>query len=153
VWLARLGPDATAEALRRYRRTLDPDVPLAWLAHLDDAEPARRLAAAKGAWKLRSRAVVERLLERLADEEVDEVKVGLALNALAAVAETRVGRDVWWGTWRLAMPVLEEARLADAGEERALRDLSSSYRRRRSRWSDRPTPEESMRVLARFWEE
>jgi hypothetical protein len=153
AWLARLGQDPAADAPRRYLRTLDPDVPLAWLAALDDDAPARRLAAAKGVWKLRSRAVVERLLERLAEEEDDEVKVGLALNALGAVSETRVGRSLWWNTWRLAMPVLEEAQLDDPGEQRAIRDLYSSYRRRRSGWNERPTPEESMRVLARFWEE
>jgi hypothetical protein len=64
-----------------------------------------------------------------------------------------MGRDLWWRTWRASMPVLEQAELEDPDEQRALRDLHRSYRRPYRYRRRRPTPEDSMRALARFWEE
>src|SRR5690606_18929346 len=81
AWLEtfRAAPDPLAEARRRLQRTLDRDTPLEWLSRLEDPDPAVRLAAAKGTWKLRSRAAVVRLLEALRRELHPEVRVALAV--------------------------------------------------------------------------
>jgi hypothetical protein len=151
-WLARLGSNPTLDALTRLRRTVAEGIEEAWLARLDDPRREVRLAAAKGTWKLRSRAVLDRVLDRLEVEQDDEVKVGLAINALAAAGEIRVGRTQWRRLWSTVMPALDEAALADPTEQQAVRDLSAWYRSYRGR-SLRPRPEQSMEQLARLWEE
>lgn len=152
AWKARIERETRGDTIRRLRRTLAAGTELDWLDRLDDPRPEVRLAATRGLWKLRSREVLERMLDRLEREADDEVRAGLAVNVLAGAGEVRMRRSTWRRTWSLVMPTLAEAELADPGEEQALRDLYRWYRSWRGR-SGRTRPSESMQVLARFWEE
>src|SRR5262249_14393154 len=107
AWRARYarGLDL-AEARHRFDRTLSPWTALAWLERLDDPRPEVRLAAAKGVWKLRSQDVVARLLDALRKEEDPTVRVGLAINVLAAAGEMRLPRPMDRRMWSLALPAL-----------------------------------------------
>jgi len=140
---------ALVDARRRLGRTLTATTPETWLENLNHPDPGVRLATAKGCWKLRSRRVLDLLLEALADEEDPEVQVGLAVNALAAVGEIRVG----WRTWRRVISAvlapLREAQLADPSERRAARDLFDVYQNAKSASS----AQDALDRLARFWEE
>lgn len=153
TWLERFERGAAREgelahARRRLDRTLAGDTESSWLARLDSPDPAVRLAAARGTWKLRSRPAVDRLLESLEDEADPEVRYGLALNAFLSATEMRVGRSRWRLLQRRAMPVLRRPELEDAAETAAARDFFSSvFGRRRGR------SQEVLGRLARFWEE
>ena len=151
TWLERFraAPDPVGEARARLARTLDPSTPLAWLERLDDPDPAVRLAAAKGAWKLRSRAVTMRLVEALRGERDPEVRVGLAVNALAAAGEVRLGWRVERQLWPRVLRALREAELADPDEHTAARELYAAY----ARFDGGRGTREAMARLARFWQE
>jgi hypothetical protein len=151
-WLTRLQNETTSETIHRLHRTIEAGTEDVWMQRLDHADANVRMAAAKGLWKLRSRDVIERMLDRIEQEEDDTVRVGLAVNLLAGAGEVRMGRSTWRRTWRAVMPVLSEAKMENAAEERAIRDLYAWYRSWRGR-RGRTRPSESMEVLARFWEE
>jgi len=147
LWRARFDfDDQLADAHRRMLRTLAPHTPLEWLERLDDPDRRVRLAAAKGTWKLRSRAVLERLLDALEIETDPEVRVGLAVNALAAAGEVRISGQRWW---RAVFEALANAELQDPEEARAIADLYQAYR-----WQqDKDEARDALSRLTRFWEE
>ena len=149
AWYERFDHGAPVQdARRRLAASLAAGTVDAWLAHLSDPDPGRRVAAAKGTWKLRSLPAFERLVEALEAETDEEARVALAVNALAAAGEVSAP----WGTRRrldrAVQVVLREARLADPDEERALRELERAYRR-----FDGQQAQRALEGLARFWEE
>ena len=107
------------------------------------------MAAAKGTWKLYSNAVVSRLLRRLRHETDAEVRVTLAVNALASASETRLSWRQRGRLWRSILPVLEEADLPDESERAALRSLYRSYRYGTRNYDTQA----ALGLLSRFWEE
>jgi hypothetical protein len=155
-WLASFGREARARGLlpaarARIAATLGEGTEMAWLERLGSDEPSVRLAATKGLWKLRSVAVVDRMLEALEDERHPEVRAALALNVLLATSETRLGRSRWNRVSSLVFPALREVELADARENAALREVYQSMRR----WDSRRnrSSQEALEDLARLWEE
>jgi hypothetical protein len=156
VWLAHFGHGVerrgrNAEARARIERTLAEGTELAWLERLDADDPALRIAAAKGTWKLRDPHVIDLLLDRLEQEEEDEVRAALALNALLSTSGTRLGRARWNRFSSLVFPALRAVELDDARETHALRELQRAMRW----WDSRraASTQAALDVLARFWEE
>jgi hypothetical protein len=139
------------EARRRLDRTLSLSTHLQWLERLDDEDPAVRIAAAKGIWKLHSRSAVDALLDRLEVEEEPNVRFGLALNCMLTTGEMRLGRDRWWRLRRLAFPVLREPELSDRDEQRAGEELYAALRR----WDNRrgTDVQTAIEALSQYWEE
>lgn len=136
------------EARERIERSISVATETEWLARLQSPERDVRLATAKGLWKLRSIAAVTALLDALDHETDEEVKVALAINALAAGGDVRMPgtlRDRFWPT---VWPVLRRGQLADPNEQAALKNLSSSYRRRAEM-----TSQQALEGLRRFWAE
>ena len=139
---------AVAHARARMDRTLVEGREIEWLGRLASPDPAVRMAAAKGAWKLRSRAGIDLLLDALERDEEPEVRFTLALNAFLAAPETRLGRARWQRVREVALPVLREPPLADPLDVEAARGFYRSiYGRRRG------VSQEQLELLARFWEE
>jgi hypothetical protein len=136
-----------SEARARLDRTVSPDTALAWLDRLDDPRPEVRLSAAKGVWKLRSQAVVGRLLDALRTEKDPTVKVGLAINLLAAAGEMHLPRSMSGRMWSLAWPALKSANLQDPDEQVATTDLMRSF------WSGGKSAQPPLQALKRFWAE
>jgi hypothetical protein len=152
-WLAAFERGAQADgriahARRRLERALESDVEADWLARLASPDPGQRLATARGLWKLRSRAAVDRLLEQLAGEQHPEVRYACAINAFLAAPEMRVGRSRWMRIRDLALPVLREPGLSDEREAEAAETFYRTLYGRRRRNSG-----ESLAVLNRYWEE
>lgn len=152
-WLATFERGAHAEGLqqharRRLRHTLEESVEAQWLERLRDGDPARRLAAARGLWKLRSRAAVDRLLDALSDETHPEVRYAFAINAFLAAPEMRLGRSRWMRIRELALPVLRDPDLPDEREAEAAETFYRTLYGRRRKSSG-----ESLAVLNRYWEE
>ncbi len=145
----RVAADHTAEALARLSRTLEEDTPLEWLERLDDPNPAVRLAAARGTWKLHSPRAQLRLLEALDEEDDPEVQACLAVNALATAGQVRLGRRQSGWMWRTVFPVLRLTELEDPDETSALRTLYRAYRYGNSRYDTQAALER----LDRFWED
>ena len=135
------------EARRRLEHTLEPGTALAWLDRLDDPRPGVRLAAAKGVWKLRSPEVVSRLLDALRKEQDANVKVGLAINALAAAGEMRLPPSLNRRMWSLAGPAIRRAKLDDPAEQAATVQLSRSF------WIGGQSAQPPLQALRRFWAE
>lgn len=148
-WVRELEQASLSEVRARMDRSLAAGSELDWLARLSSEVPERRLAAAKGLWKLRSREVLDALLQALEHEQVPEVRIGLAVNALAAAGELPLG----WRRWRTiegaVRSALRTAELADPVEQRAALDLYRAYRR----GDDRNAAQDALRRLSRFWEE
>jgi len=136
-----------AEARLRMERTLRVQTERAWLKRLSDPDPGIRLAAAKATWKLRSYDAVNALLDALGDEANPEVRFGLALNAILAVGEIRVGRGTWRRFQRLVYPTLLEARLPDPEEQLAAEEFYIALRSRRR------STQSSLDRLSHYWEE
>jgi len=136
-----------ADARRRLERTLAPEAQEAWLERLADSDPAVRMATAQGVWKLRSRAVMLRLVDALQEERDAEVAVCLAVNLLACAGEL----DLSWRDWRrISAPLgraLRNPRLEDPHEEDAARALYLAYRRGQG------DPQAALQRLERFWAE
>jgi hypothetical protein len=153
AWLETFERGAAAEgraahARRRLERALAHDVEADWLARLTAPDAGQRLATARGLWKLRSRAAVDRMLEQLAHEEHPEVRYALAINAFLAAPEMRVGRSRWLRIRDLALPVLREPGLPDEHEAQAAETFYRTLYGRRRRNSG-----ESLAALNRYWEE
>lgn len=147
-WVDRARAMGVAEARERLRRTLSPETEAAWLARLDHEDRGVRMATAKGLWKLRSEAVLRRLLDRIGREEDPEVKVALSINALAAAGEREPPGRLAGRMWRTVWPALRRAELADPAEEAAVEALLASFRWRGSSDSDA-----ALEKLQRFWAE
>jgi hypothetical protein len=147
--LFREAPDPLAEARRRLARTLAEDTPLEWLARLNDPDPALRLAAAKGTWKLRSRTVALRLVDALRREQDPEVRVGLAVNALATAGEMRLGWRLERQLWPHVLTALRDSQLQDPLEQAAARALHAAY----ARFDGSRGTREPLAALSRFWQE
>lgn len=148
-WHARYAKGiALGEARERLQRTLDPGTPLAWLERLTNSDPGVRLAAAKGTWKLRSAAIVQRLLSALDDEQDPQVQVGLALNVLASAGESPLPNNVVRRMWRTVWPRLHAAELKDPAEHAAVDELLRSFRYGSTKASQGPLDQ-----LRRFWAE
>jgi hypothetical protein len=153
-WLAAFERGAEAEgrvahARRRMERTLRSGRELEWLERLASPDPAVRLAAAKGTWKLRSREAIDLLLDALEHEQQAEVRYALALNVFLASPETRLGRSRWNRIRRQALPVLRAAELGDPVAAEAaqafFRSVFGGGRRGRS--------QEQLDLLTRYWNE
>ena len=149
-WLAELdGGKRVDEVHRRMQRTLNPASEHAWIERLGDPDPGVRLATAKGLWKLRSRTVLDKLVEAMRREVHPEVRTGLAINALAAAGEISI-------TWRHSRYLREAVDLAMRGvvmsdplEQAALSKLMRSYRER----GEEQAALDALRGLSRFWQE
>ncbi len=142
-------PHPGAAARRRLDRTLADDTPKEWLTRLRDPDPAVRLAAARGTWKLHSRSVHALLLDALGREDDPEVQASLAVNALATAGQTQLRRRQEGWMWRRVFPVLRDTELHDKDETSALRTLYRAYRYG-SRSYD---TQAALGRLDRFWEE
>ena len=130
----------------RLERTLERQTPVAWMRRLDDPDPAQRMAAAKGTWKLRTSAVQRKLVDRLAVESHPEVRAALAVNALAATAELfGRGRD----GWRRIFSALAQAQLEDPDEQAAMTDLFRAYHGA----TDSRLARSALERLGRLWDE
>jgi len=140
---------AVNDAQHRLERTLGRDTALDWLDRLEHDDPAVRITAGHGTWKLRSRQVLDRLIEALEDEEHEIVKIGLAVNALAAAGEVRSSWRLWRRMQGTVFSALRRAELPDPGEQQAAHDLYQAYRRRRSGRRS----QDALSRLTRFWEE
>jgi len=154
AWLQAFERGAAAEgtpahARRRMERTLREGRELEWLERLESPDPAVRLAAARGTWKLRSRAALDLLLGALERESVPEVRYALALNVFLTSLETRLGRSRWMRIRSSALPVLRTAELEDPLDSEAARTFYRSLfgggRRVRS--------QEQLELLTRYWDE
>ncbi len=149
AWRARFASGVdVSEARRRLDRTLSRETLLAWLERLSDPRREVRMATAKGLWKLRTPDIMRALLARLEVEDDAEVKVCLAINALAAAGASGPFDTMTGRMWRSVWPVLKRATLADATEHDALRALFRSMRVR-----TRQTPQDQLQMLKRFWAE
>jgi hypothetical protein len=137
-------------ARRLLERATAPQTEAEWLARLADPDPARRLAAAKGLWKLRSPTAVDRLLEALREETHREVRVGMALNALLSTSELRLGYGRWRRLASLAFPALRDPGVEDPAEREAALALSSALRGRRG---SQGRSQAAFDALTRLWEE
>lgn len=138
-----------AELRRRLERTLAPETEYSWLQRLSSPDPGVRLAAAKGTWKLRQTGVLDRLLSALEREPDPEVRVALAINALASAGELSLS---WRRAQRLEQLVraaFRSCELPDEKEQRALEDLRRAYRGD----GREDTAHRALERLARFWEE
>jgi len=151
AWLEsfRAAPDPIAEARRRLNHTLEDGTPLDWLSRLDDPDPAVRLAAAKGTWKLRSPEVLRLLLEHLRQERDPEVRIGLAVNALAGAGEVRLGWRTERRLWPRVLRTLRDADPPDPAEQDAAHELYAAY----ARFAGRKGTEPPLQALARYWQE
>jgi hypothetical protein len=153
TWLSAFERGAATEgrlahARSRLQRTLSDEAEAAWLDRLGSGDAAVRLAAARGLWKLRSRAAVDRLLELLPDETHPEVRYAMAINAFLAAPEMRLGRSRWMRIRDVALPVLREPDLPDAIEAEAAQGFYRTLYGRRRRGAG-----ESLAALNRYWEE
>ncbi|MBL8863669.1 MAG: HEAT repeat domain-containing protein [Planctomycetes bacterium] len=148
AWSARARSMGVVEARDRLLRTLAPQTEAEWLARLDDPDRGVRMATAKGLWKLRSEAVLRRLVERVAREEDPEVAVALSINALAAAGEREPPGRLAGRMWRTVWPVLRRAELDDPAEAAAVAALLESFR-----WRGRGDPNSALDALERFWAE
>lgn len=148
-WLEELEAAPVGEIRRRIERSLATSTLNAWLGRLEHPDPAVRLATAKGLWKLRSRRVLAGLLRSVELEPDPEVRVGLAVNLLAAAGELSLS----WRRWRevegAVRGALRAASLADPREQRAANDLYRAYRR----GNESSVAQTALEGLARFWEE
>lgn len=149
AWAEHEAPTmSVAEARERITRTLSESTEMEWLERLSDDDPAVRIAAAKGMWKLRSRKVVETLLDALENEEDPETRVALAINVLAAAGEMRLSGRLSGRMWRACWPVVKNGELADPAENAALEELHRSFR-----WRGGVDSQRALDGLKRFWAE
>jgi hypothetical protein len=137
-----------AHARARMDRTLAEGRELEWLGRLTSPDPAVRMACAKGAWKLRSRAAIDLLLDALERESEPSVRFALALNVFLAAPETRLGRARWLRVREIALPVLRDPPLADPLDVEAAREFYRSIYGRRGGGS-----QEQLELLSGYWEE
>ena len=94
--------------------------------------------------------VVAILLDRLDVEEDDEVKVCLAVNAMASLDRGRISRNMERRLWPTVLRALRRVELSSEEEEAAARDLYNSYRR----WGGRRTRRQgAFDRLERYWRE
>lgn len=137
------------EAHERLSRTLDEETGKDWMERLSDPDPGVRAATAKGLWKLRDRLALEQLVRAFEAEEHPEVRVALAVNALASVSEVSLNRRLRRSLWRNSLRILRSAELHSEEEQEAARRLYQAYRygMRSS------TANEALQGLRRFWGE
>jgi len=150
-WLAdaRGAKDLVSWASVRMNRTLEEATMFEWLARVEDEDPAVRLASARGSWKVGDEDVINLLLDQLEREEDDEVKVCLAVNALASLGRGEPSRRIERRLWPTVLGALRRVELSDEGEQEAARELYRSYRR----WGGRRTRQSAFDRLDRFWRE
>ena len=120
-----------------------------WLDRVEDEDPAVRLAAARGAWKVGDVDVISLLLDQLEREEDDEVKVCLAVNALAALGRVEPTREIERRLWPTVLRALRRVELTQPEEQDAARELYRSYRR----WGGWRSRQGAFDRLDRFWRE
>jgi hypothetical protein len=137
-----------AEARTRLERTLAPETLEAWLARLKTGEPEQRIATAKGLWKLRSPLVFEALVAALKDETEPRVRVGLAVNAIAAAGELELSGPELGRMWRAIWSALRRAKVEDPSEQEAVAELFRSLRQGAGQRS-----QPALEKLAGFWSE
>jgi len=150
-WLgdARAAKDLVTWASVRMNRTLEESTMHEWLTRVEDEDPAIRLASARGAWKVGNEDVVALLLDQLEREEDDEVKVCLAVNALASLGRGEPSREIERRLWPTVLRALRRVELSDEEEQEAARELYRSYRR----WGGRRTRQSAFDRLDRYWRE
>jgi hypothetical protein len=150
-WLkdARDAKDLVSWARTRMDRTLEVATMHGWLARVEHEDPSVRLAAARGSWKVGDRDVITLLLDQLEREEDDEVKVCLAVNALASLGRSEPSREIERRLWPTVMRALRRVELAQTEEQEAARELYRSYRR----WGGRRTRQSAFDRLDRYWRE
>ena len=150
-WLgdARAAKDLVTWASVRMNRTLEESTMHEWLTRVEDEDPAVRLASARGAWKVGDEDVIALLLDQLEREEDDEVKVCLAVNALASLGRGEPSREIERRLWPTVLRALRRVELSDEEEQEAARELYRSYRR----WGGRRTRQSAFDRLDRYWRE
>lgn len=148
LWYERF--DWTAplqDALLRLERTLQPETELTWLEQLSSPEAGRRIATARGAWKVRRNDVMERLLDALEVEKKPEVRATLALNLLASTEQN--SRPPYWRRMRrLITSTFRDVNLPDPKENSAMRVLLGAFLGRRNL-----NVNAAFATLDRFWSE
>jgi hypothetical protein len=148
-WLTEFEGAPLARVRHHMDRTLREVTSLQWLGRLGDPRREVRLATAKGLWKLRSHAVLDALLEALEVEDDPEVRVGLAVNALATSGELALSWQRGHAVESAIRRALRGAELTDPEEQRAALDLYRAYQR----GADRRAAQGALQRLKRFWEE
>lgn len=148
-WLAEVQAASVHELRARMDRSLSNACIEAWLVRLADPNPSVRLATAKGLWKLRSHEVFDTLFAALEVETHPEVRVGFAVNLLAAAGELPLSWRRWRAVETAVRGTLRSADLVDPSEQHAALDLYRAYRRN----DDRDGAQDALRRLSRFWEE
>ena len=149
AWSRRYaGSIGVAEARARIERTLSEETLSAWLERLRDARPEVRLATAKGLWKLRSDVAIRALVDALEDEPEPRVRIGLAINALAAAGEVRLPRSAADQLWRAVWPTLRRTKVEDPADRAATSELFRSIRYGGGRRSD-----PALAKLEHYWSE
>ncbi|MBK7878654.1 MAG: hypothetical protein IPJ77_23605 [Planctomycetes bacterium] len=149
AWVERYGRGIDpSEARMRMQRTLTPAALESWLERLKDAQPAVRVATAKGLWKLRSLIAVEALLDAIEREKDPLARVAFAINLLASAGEMRLPENLQRRMWRQAWPTLRRAELDDPREQKAIEELFATFR-----WGSRSNPRAPLEALRRFWAE
>ncbi|HJM57104.1 MAG TPA: HEAT repeat domain-containing protein [Planctomycetota bacterium] len=149
-WLAELdGEWRVDEIHRRMQRTLNPATERTWIKRLYDPDPGVRMATTKGLWKLRSRMVLDKLVEAMRREVNPQVRASLAINALAAAGEISIN----WRHWRYLREVVDQALrgvvVDNPVEQEALLRLMGSYSQR----GEEQAALDALRGLSRFWQE
>ena len=138
-----------AEARRRMERTLSRATATDWLERLEHPDPAVRLGAVKGIWKLRSREVASVLAIALREEEHPEVKAAIAINLMSTAAETRVGWRTRRRMWRSLGRALRDPDVPDPIEREALQVAYRYYA-----WGgDEDRVKQAIEDLSRFLDE
>jgi len=150
-WLAdaRASEDLASWAFVRMNRTLEEATMHGWLDRVESEDPAVRLATARGAWKVGDEEVIAVLLDQLEREEDDEVKVCLAVNALASLGRGEPSREIERRLWPTVLRALRRVELSQEDEQEAARELYRSYRR----WGGRRTRQSAFDRLDRYWRE
>ncbi len=148
-WLEEFRNEPVRKARHHLDRTLHEMTAKGWLTRLQSPDREVRLATAKGLWKLQSPDVLEALLAALEVEKDEEVRVCLAVNALATSGDLGLSWRQWQAVEEAVRRALRTAELQDLDEQRAVLDLYGAYRN----GSDRQTAQAALKRLDRFWEE
>ncbi len=141
--------DPFAWARTHLDRALEESTMLDWMLRVEAEDPATRLATARGCWKLGDERVVNLLLDQLENEEDDEVKVCLVVNAMASMGRGDISSRTERRLWSSGLRALRNVELPVKDEDEAVRELFRSY----VRWGRRRSRQRSFDRLERYWSE
>lgn len=149
VWFERFDFDnPVQDARRRMQRTLQAETEAQWLDRLTSSNPGRRLATARGVWKVRNDRVANILLDALESEEVPEIRTSLALNLLAGTKQSRRSLGIRKRIKRLVSQVFNEVRLPNLREQQAMDVVQEAFLGNRNNGVA-----DALQELAPYWSE